>query len=446
VTRGRLGPYALEVVALAVAYFVVAKLGLQLAFVKGNVTPVFPAAGLAVGALVVGGRRLWPGVFLGAFAAHLTTDVSVGASLAMSVGGPLAAFAAASVLRSRRVHLAAPFTAVRDATAFVLAGVLLPASISAACGVTTLLVAGDVSGAKYLEALGSWWVGDAIGAMTAGWLVLAWTAAPHRADRSLLATSGLVLLPVVITTAIFFGASEGEALLLPPLVAAAIHLQQRWTALCVGAVTIIAAHATATGHGPFVEATENASLVHLSVFLGVVSLTAAVLAAATTERDEAGARAHHDELTGLPNRRFLIQQMDAAIARRQPFTLLFVDIDGLKTVNDTLGHAAGDVLLVSIAHRITEGLRRGDFAARLAGDEYTVVAFGPADESAAMSAGLRVADLLAVPFEVHGELLGVTASIGAAICDGEGDSGTVLRDADDAMYRAKRSGGNQVLL
>jgi diguanylate cyclase (GGDEF)-like protein len=437
-----------QAVLVALVYFAVAKVGLQLSFVKGNVTPIFPAAGVAVAALTLGGLGLWPGVFFGALAAHLTTDVDVGTALAMSAGGPLAAAGAAAILRAPSVGFSVRFTAVRDAVVFIAAGVLLPATVSAVCGVTALFVGSGLPFDDYPVALGSWWVGDAIGAMVAGSLILTWWGPPARVARSAAETALLLMLPVLSTGVLFRWAEEGEALVLPLIVATAVRLQTRWSTLCVAIVSLLAAGLTVNGFGPFVESTENESLVQLSLFLGTVTLTTLVLSAAIAERDVAGDQAHHDELTGLPNRLYLYEQLDAAIARRQPFSLLFIDVDGLKRINDTLGHDHGDALLAAIGRRLTSGLRRGDFAARLAGDEFTVVAFETSTPTGAIVAGERLLEMLSTPFELLGSEVTVSASIGVAVSDLETalDAATLMRRADDAMYAAKRAGGSRVVL
>ncbi|MCU1373946.1 MAG: putative integral rane sensor protein, partial [Actinomycetia bacterium] len=136
---------ALDIALVAVAYFAAAKLGLLLSFVKGNVTPVYPAAGVAVAALVLGGRRLWLGVLLGALAAHLTTDVSAVTAVVMSVGNTIAALTAVTVLRS--LGFRPDLGDVRNAVLFVGAGVVLPAALAATSGVTTLWASGDLTGA-----------------------------------------------------------------------------------------------------------------------------------------------------------------------------------------------------------------------------------------------------------------------------------------------------------
>jgi diguanylate cyclase (GGDEF)-like protein/PAS domain S-box-containing protein len=155
--------------------------------------------------------------------------------------------------------------------------------------------------------------------------------------------------------------------------------------------------------------------------------------------------AYTDPLTGLPNRRRLEEQVEAAIwdarAGRDTFALLFVDLDGFKTVNDRLGHAAGDELLQSVARTLRGRLRRGDLLARLGGDEFLVALLG-LDPATAADEARRVADELAqavwTPVELSGVKVTVGASVGQAIypADGE-DFSSLLHGADLDMYAAK---------
>jgi diguanylate cyclase (GGDEF)-like protein/PAS domain S-box-containing protein len=151
----------------------------------------------------------------------------------------------------------------------------------------------------------------------------------------------------------------------------------------------------------------------------------------------------HDPLTGLPNRVLLLDRLEVALAQRQRsgVALVFVDLDHFKLVNDSLGHAAGDALLTAAATRIRAVVRPGDTVARFGGDEFVVLAEPVIDERDAEGLAERLAAALAEPFDLDGEEVFVTASIGIALASGaDGDAHALLRDADAAMYRAKEAG------
>ncbi|MBI1722896.1 MAG: EAL domain-containing protein [Gemmatimonadetes bacterium] len=154
----------------------------------------------------------------------------------------------------------------------------------------------------------------------------------------------------------------------------------------------------------------------------------------------------HDPLTGLPNRALFIERVSEALERagRQPeyrFAVLFLDFDHFKVINDSLGHIAGDRLLVAIARRLQNCTRPGDLVARLGGDEFTLLLEDVTDANEAERAAERLLNSLAAPFEVLEREVFAGASIGVALSStGYQRPEDVLRDADIAMYRAKGRG------
>lgn len=166
-----------------------------------------------------------------------------------------------------------------------------------------------------------------------------------------------------------------------------------------------------------------------------------------TERAEAAARltwqAFHDPLTGLANRALLLDRLGNALdrSRRTPRTtaLMFLDLDDFKVVNDTLGHAAGDQLLVEVGRRLSSLLRSGDTVARLGGDEFIVLAESLDAPAEATAIAARIIELLAQPISVAGTDVLITASLGVAF-DRDHEPDRLLREADSALYRAKALG------
>ena len=150
-------------------------------------------------------------------------------------------------------------------------------------------------------------------------------------------------------------------------------------------------------------------------------------------------QAHTDGLTALANRTHFYEQLETALGRTSAVSVLLVDLDGFKAVNDTLGHAAGDTLLISVADKMRSALRSGDVAARLGGDEFAVLLHdcaGPEAEDTAR----RILGALSMPVEIDGSPVRANASIGAAAAEpGEG-AGALVRRADVAMYAAKSAG------
>jgi diguanylate cyclase (GGDEF)-like protein/PAS domain S-box-containing protein len=158
-------------------------------------------------------------------------------------------------------------------------------------------------------------------------------------------------------------------------------------------------------------------------------------------------RAAHDLLTDLPNRILLSDRLSQAIAsaqrQRHRLAVLFLDLDGFKQINDTLGHEIGDGLLQSVAKRLVESVRRSDTVSRQGGDEFVLLLSRvDAAEDAAASVQ-KVIKALSTPLDVAGHRLAVTASIGLSMYPDDGqDADTLIRHADVAMYRAKERGRN----
>lgn len=156
--------------------------------------------------------------------------------------------------------------------------------------------------------------------------------------------------------------------------------------------------------------------------------------------------AHHDALTGLPNRRNVVETLSLALARAkrnaERIAILFVDLDGFKKINDTLGHSAGDAVLQEVASRLRSGVRSHDVVGRLSGDEFTIVLEGIQDRGAACRIVETLHNRLREPIEIDNELVRVSVSIGMSCFPDDGtDAKTLLGRADDAMYLAKGGAG-----
>ncbi|MCA9562969.1 MAG: diguanylate cyclase, partial [Myxococcales bacterium] len=157
--------------------------------------------------------------------------------------------------------------------------------------------------------------------------------------------------------------------------------------------------------------------------------------------------ASRDALTGLPNRATFTRRLTELIIANLPFAVLFLDLDQFKVVNDSLGHEAGDRLLVQITRRLSNAVGRGHLVARHGGDEFTVIVFGAEDSDDAEEVAERIHVALTEPFEVSGQEIVTTTSIGIALGPRSYQwPQEVLRDADTAMYQAKAMGrGKHVL-
>ncbi len=165
-------------------------------------------------------------------------------------------------------------------------------------------------------------------------------------------------------------------------------------------------------------------------------------------QDRLAHQALHDTLTGLPNRALFYDRLEHALTRIERsdsgVAVLFMDLDNFKVVNDSLGHTAGDQLLIALAGRLRECVRPVDTVARLGGDEFTILLEDVVDAEAPTQLAEGIAELLRKPFELFGRDVYVSASIGIAISGpGKAHPDDLLRRADVAMYKAKGAGKGQ---
>jgi diguanylate cyclase (GGDEF)-like protein len=184
----------------------------------------------------------------------------------------------------------------------------------------------------------------------------------------------------------------------------------------------------------------------------LADVTAAYLAnaRARSELQDASEQFHssslHDALTGLPNRLLLLERLEHALLRSvrsgHPVAILFVDLDRFKTVNDNHGHQVGDDLLIAVAKRMSGLIRPGDTLARLSGDEFVILCEAISERLQIHLVASRIVEALAAPFALDDVVVELSASVGIAFsAPEESDPEQLLREADIAMYQAKRRGG-----
>lgn len=220
----------------------------------------------------------------------------------------------------------------------------------------------------------------------------------------------------------------------------------RWSEMIISRLKALSEASIAQRHGQFlVEDAERALQVNHVAMAdgGWVAIYDDI-----TERRKIEAQtdflAHHDALTKLPNRLMLARSLEQAIRERKRdgfFALLLLDVDHFKYVNDTLGHLAGDTLLVEVGNRLKTCIDEPDMVARLGGDEFAILQAAPGSREDVAALAARVAATLAERYEIDGRHVMVSASVGISIFDSASqDTEKLLRNADIALYRAKSEG------
>lgn len=282
---------ALQIVIVALSYVTAARIGLSLDTVGGFATLVWPASGIALAALLLGGFRLWPAVAIGAFIANYLTGAPPFAAVGIALGNTCEALAGAYLLR-KLPGFRCQLDRVRDVLAMIILAAGLSTLVSATIGVTTLLTFDLIPPAGYSETWKAWWLGDSIGDLLAAPLILVWAEyKPRIRIRRFGESLALALAIFAIGFMVFganssgYGASTGrEYMLFPPLIWAALRFGTRGAVTSSALVTVIAVFYTAMGRGPFAQGELHGNLLALQTFAGISGATFLVLGASIEER------------------------------------------------------------------------------------------------------------------------------------------------------------------
>ncbi len=277
------------VVALAVTYFAGARLGFWLAHIGPAVNAVWPPTGIALAALLLGGYRLWPGIVIGDVASSMAAGFASPSIFLLAAGNTGQALLAVWLLR-RFVGFRNDMQRARDVLGLTVAGAFLATMVGATTGVATHMVFAVVPLHRAATLWASWWLLDAISVLLLTPAILtfaSWRRSGPASIRRLAEGGALALMLVVITLVVFKGNFHQPYLIAPPLVWAALRFGQRGTTAAIVLISSLGIVMTDAGVGPFAVSTPAANLLSLQAFLGVVAVTAMLLAAVLSERQTA---------------------------------------------------------------------------------------------------------------------------------------------------------------
>ncbi len=291
--------YLLKIAILAVAYHLAARLGLEMAFLQMNTSPVWPPTGIALAALLIFGYKLWPGIYLGVLLGSLLTGAQLNIALGIAFGNTLEALAGVYFLK-RFIGFRNPIDRIRDVVG--LAFFSVPSTIiGATIGTTTLILAGAVDWHGFGAIWSTWWIGDLLGALVVAPVLLVWiTTAPLPSKKSkYIEGAGLSVLIILVTYYVFSSQPLVGVLhqaliyaIFPFTIWAALRFSQHGATIAILLVSGIAIWGTVQGLGSLSLGTKNESLILLQTFLAAVSLTSLMLAAGTIERSKANKQLH----------------------------------------------------------------------------------------------------------------------------------------------------------
>lgn len=434
-------------ISLFCLYVLTGALGLSGDYSPAGTSFIWLPSGIALGALLVLGYGLWPAVFAAAAIVMLIDSAPVPAALLLAAGHTGEALLAAYLVNR---YASGRHALQNSRNSFRFAGVALLAAIAAGATVNALstVFTGLVAPTDYGKA----WLALSLGGIV-GMLLMAPPIVLCSQGRfswpigRTIETVGMLFAVAFTCLLTFFSfplelrGYPKELLCMPVLLWAAFRLGQRASAGAVLLLAVFAVAGTLNGYGPFVRSTPFDSLIIAQLFVASLAVMTTALAALSADYEVAEGQlvelAVTDPLTGLANYRRLLEVISLEIARAdrhdRRFAVVFFDMDGLKRINDELGHLTGSRAVCRLASMLSVGLRTTDTAARYGGDEFVVV-LSDTDHQGAELVVDRTHDRLAEDPDMP--RLSVSAGIAVYPADGHTPT-TLLSAADRALYAHK---------
>jgi len=436
--------------AVAAAYFALGRIGLAAGgFTEASA--LWPASGFALAAMLLFGRGVWTAIFVGAFIEHAASTGQIAPSMLVATGNALEALVGAALVeRVADAHLV--FKRADQVFRFIAIAAFVATPLSATLGALAQTVMGFAPWDDFVFLLMTGWLSHLCGILVVTSFIILWATKPIARVKWLQLLEGAVLLAMIAAVGLLvFGgwfpadvqSYPLEFLSVPLLLWAAFRVGRRQTATATLIISGMSVWGTLHGYGPFVRDSPHESLVLVQVYTTVMAITGLVMATTMSEHRSAQAQlrelATTDPLTGLANYRRLIEVLRGEIARSsrtgRPFAVLFVDMNGLKTINDRYGHLVGSRALSRIADALRQSIRKVDTPARYGGDEFAIVLTETTEEGGKVVLRRVFERLLADPGKPA-----ISVSGGVAVYPRDGESPTLLlRAADQLLYAAKAS-------
>ena len=450
--RNRLAREQIILVSFVVLYGVAGRAGLALNYGHAAATMIWPSSGLALGALLILGYRIWPAIFCAAVLAYATVPGTLVTVLLMAAGHTGESLLAAYFVNR---YADGRHALQNPANSFRFAGIALVVSLASGPTFNTwsLMLTGAAPGTDYTSIWITLVLGSLMGMLVVTPLIALYSQGRVRWRAAQQAEAGLVLVALLLTgLTAFFGfplplrGFPNELLCMPVMLWAVFRLGRRAAASALVVLWVIVLAGTLQGYGPFVRTTPFESLLVVQLFMAGMSIMTLSLAALASDYAVVESQLRElvvtDPLTGLPNYRRLLEVLGMEIARadrhKRTFAVVFFDMDGLKRINDEMGHLAGSRAVCRFAETLRAACRETDTPARYGGDEFVAVLSDTDQEGARLVVKRTTERLADDPDQPR-----LSVSYGVAVYPRDGGTPTTLLSAADrALYANKADKAN----
>jgi diguanylate cyclase (GGDEF)-like protein len=443
-----------KVIIMALIYYVSGKISFamfQQDFIV-TLTAIAPE-GFALAAALIYGRAILPGIFLGQLILALDSQIPFAASLGISAVNTAEAYIAIRLFDY--FNLDRHLKTLKDVVGLLLLILLVLQPFSAILGNTILLFLGDLSSDSFLQDLFFWWFGNTMGQLLFApmLLVLYYDKRPHKNYNFALIALFFIALNYLLQVTLQV---DNVSVLLTATLPITIYLATVNLSYASVASVVLASISLYLTHLHMGSFTSGPSQIHNIIDLNFFMLSHIILVLLTgtlfREKEDAirtlEAMAHYDHLTGLPNRHLLREEIHHTVylahENKEKSAVCFIDLDGFKAINDTLGHHIGDTLLKEIARRLKSFTRSEDALLRIGGDEFLLI-FNSVTSPDELDRRLSkiLADIASIT-NLDGHNINVSLSVGVAWCPASGTTvESLMNAADNAMYEAKKAGKNR---
>lgn len=342
-----------QMAALAALYFLTGKLGLRLAIVNESATAVWPPTGIALAAALLFGRRIWPGIWVGAFLVNITTTVSMATAMGLATGNTLEAVVGAWLV-DRFANGRHAFDDPRHTLRFILYAVFFSTGISATIGATSLALGGFPGGGQFTTIWKTWWLGDMVSAAIIAPFILIWSTVPlpHRSGREVAQFVGLLSLTIGVGLVVFGGILVPPLnryplafLCFPVLMCAGFVFEARGAASAAFLLSVAALWGTLRGVGPFAVGEPHESLMLVQGFMATITLTNLMIGAVITgrRRDQESLREGEARKSAI-----LESSLDCIISMDDQGRI----VDFNQAAERTFGHRRAQVIGQTVAETI----------------------------------------------------------------------------------------------